>query len=492
MSEKQPLSYRYHRAAVLCAVIVMVVLYALSRAPFLPLGYGLDDDAWFVARAADTMANGGGYVASRLPGYPTVVLLFGLLFGLFGTSIVLGNLVAAIAGLAAAWGVWLILDGEVNLPLRVLASAAVGFHPAMWQASVTTLDPVFGAAFLILAALAVSRRRPLLGGLLLGLAVGCRITNALAAAPLALFANRKFEGWREAARVVVAGGVVGGALFLLPLMTYGLGFMKYEPVIRRDFITGGYKIYSQLVGLPLVLGLVLTFVTVLAFEERRQRLPEMAKEPLVLFGFTATVVLATPYVMLPTDPQYLLPWIPFTVLILAGLVRHKVVKTFWAGALLVAAVIPSFVSFGTLDLENWRSRQVLEPVWISRGQMVENYVDRTTQIERADSAAKYPFPKDSAVIVGRPFMATQLALGAPERMLNDYLYQVPEHDVLLFRLIPPWLFDRVENRTVFYAEYEHLPYLTRRIFGYELADVDAQPLQIWLPTTRDDKESRPQ
>ena len=479
MCEKRLLAYAQSRLTVLVSVIAVTAVYVLSRAPFLSLGYGLDDDAWLVARAADTLAAGGGYVASRLPGYPTVELLFGGLFSLFGTSTVLGNLAASAAGLAASLGIWFILDGEVETPLRLLAAVTVGFHPAIWKASVTTLDPIFGTAFLILAIVAVGRRRPLLGGLLLGLAVGCRVTNALAAFPIALFANRRIGGWRAAIRVVAAGAVVGGALFLLPAVTYGLGFLSYEPVIKRDFITGGYKVYRELVGLPLVLGSVATVAAVLASKPRRHRIRDLIGEPLVVLGGTAVVVLTTPFVLLPTDPQYLLPWVPFGVLFLAGLVRQRVLRLPWAAGLLVAAVVPSAIGFGQLDIDCWRYRRELRPVLVGPGQVTEHYVERIAQLDHASAAARFSYPIGSAVIVGRPFMATQLALGVPERELRVYLHQIPGRDVLLFRLIPPWLRDRVDDRPVFYATGEHLIYLTQRIFGYELVDLRAQPLQLW-------------
>ena len=314
---------------------------------------------------------------------------------------------------------------------------------------------------------------------LLGLAVGCRMTNALAALPIALFANNRIGGWHAAIRVVAAGAVIGGALFLLPAVTYGFGFFSYEPAFRRDFITGGYKVYRELVGFPLVLGSVVTVAAVLASKPRRQRIRDLFGEPLVVLGGTAVVVLTTPFVLLPTDPQYLLPWVPFGVIFLAGLVRQRVLRMPWAAVLLVAAVVPSAIGFGQLDIDCWRNRRELRPVWIGPGQVTEHYVERIAQLDHASAAARFSYPIGTAVIVGRPFMATQLALGVPERELEDYLHQIPEREVLLFRLIPPWLRDQVDDRPVFYANGEHLIYLTHRIFGYELVDLGAQPLQLW-------------
>ncbi|MCU0234947.1 MAG: hypothetical protein MUE90_13060 [Thermoanaerobaculales bacterium] len=447
--------------------------------PFVTLGYGLDDDAWLMARAADLIASGDGYAASRFPGYPTVELLLGLLFRLLDPSCLVGNLAAAAAGLAATVGVWVCLRGVVTTPLRLLSAIAVALHPAMWTASVTTLDPIFGAALLVLAVAAAGRGRPALGGLLLGLAVGCRLTNALAVLPLALFLRGRHGSWAPAARLVVVGAVVGGALFLLPLLTYGWGFLQYEPVRHRDFVTGGYKVYRELLGPALVLGCAVVAAAVLASGPRRQRLRAAAGEPLVLLGAAALLVLSAPFLLLPTDPQYLLPWVPFAVLALAGLVRCEVVRPWWAAGLLLAAVLPAAVGLGELDLDAWRSRRELRPVWLATGRAAENLRERSAQLVRAREAAAFPYPPHSAVVLGRPFMAAQSALGVAERDLATYVVEHPARDVLLFRLVPPSLRDRLEGRAVFYAEGEHLEYLSRRIFGYGLDELGARPLQLW-------------
>ncbi len=41
------------------ALPALMLLQVLSRLPFVPLGYGSDDDAWRVARVAADFMNGG-------------------------------------------------------------------------------------------------------------------------------------------------------------------------------------------------------------------------------------------------------------------------------------------------------------------------------------------------------------------------------------------------------------------------------------------------
>ena len=159
--------------------------------------------------------------------------------------------------------------------------------------------------------------------------------------------------------------------------------------------------------------------------------------------------------------------------------RCEVVRPAWAAALLLAAVLPAAVGLGELDLDAWRARRELRPVWLTAGHAAEHFRERSAQLARAREAAAFPYQPHSAVVLGRPFMAAQAALGVAERDLATYVFEHPKRDVLLFRLVPPWLRDRLVGRELFYATGEHLEYLNRRIFGYGLDELGARPLQIW-------------
>lgn len=94
------LSPRNQRIAFACLIAVMVLA---SRLPFLGAGYGVNVDAWRVARAARNIALSGHYEASRLPGYPIQEIVSSWLWrggpwALNGASAVLS--VAALAGFA--------------------------------------------------------------------------------------------------------------------------------------------------------------------------------------------------------------------------------------------------------------------------------------------------------------------------------------------------------------------------------------------------------
>lgn len=53
-------------------LLMLGALVLGSRLPFLDAGYGLDPDAWRLARAAHGIATKGVFQVSRLPGHPVV------------------------------------------------------------------------------------------------------------------------------------------------------------------------------------------------------------------------------------------------------------------------------------------------------------------------------------------------------------------------------------------------------------------------------------
>jgi hypothetical protein len=206
----------------LCVALVVLA----SRLPFLGPGFGIDSDAWRVAWSARTLAGGGGYDVSRLPGYPVQELASALLWPL-GPAALTGAS-ALMSALAA--GCFTLILRRLGSRDGVLAGLALASTPALFIVSVQSLDFAWALAFALAAFTFALRGRAIVSGVLLGLAVGCRIPSLVWAVPLAIvIANTRPEGTRARAALVLVGcaGLVAAAAFLPVFLRYGPGFFHF-------------------------------------------------------------------------------------------------------------------------------------------------------------------------------------------------------------------------------------------------------------------------
>ncbi len=160
-------------------VLLALVFFAL-RLPWVGYGHGTDPDAWRVAMTARYLLEHGDYFPSRLPGNPLHELTMTLFIpgGWIAT-----NLATAAASLV---GVWLFarIVNALDAPNRGLLVIAFAFTPLLVINSIATMDYMWTLTLLLGAYYSAITRRPLLAGILLGLAVGFRLQSVMLVLPL--------------------------------------------------------------------------------------------------------------------------------------------------------------------------------------------------------------------------------------------------------------------------------------------------------------------
>ena len=231
--------------ALLCAAVL------LTRLPFLDAGYGEHADNWRIALAARHIAETGVYEASRFPGYPIQEYVCSWLWR---TGPVGFNLLDALFCTAAALFFALICI-EYGVGDWWLAGLALAFVPVLYVNSVSSKDFPWALAFLMAAWWCALRKKPVLTGLLLGLAMGCRITSGAAALPIALILIDGAENRAAIRRVVVTAlvsAVVVIAAFVPVYTRYGTDFFNFyaehafpsplEIAARMTLESGGFSV----------------------------------------------------------------------------------------------------------------------------------------------------------------------------------------------------------------------------------------------------------
>lgn len=511
------------------AALALVV--ALSRLPLLGTGLGTDTDGWALGRAARAIAASGVYHPSRQPGNPVQEFCCAAVAGAGDWAV---NGLSALMALAAAL-LFAALLRRLGARVDALAGAALVFVPAVYIASASGMDYCWGLAFLLGAMLAVVRGRHALAGLLLGLAIGSRVTAAAFTLPLAVMAY--VPGTATLARrlrgpfVLVALAMLVGALCFLPAWrSAGPGFLKYYEHVGGHSQGAGYFLRGMLHVFPLpfapllvagqatvgVWGLfgcialaIALLGALLAALRRATRsagrrgaefagarepgldhptdgegdsesdLPALSRMPALYVSawWIAVVIVVWLYLRLPDDEGYLVPMVPFTLLILATWLRPRAFRLLCVALMIAPFVLgmdsvppkkgiapqsltspaPAIASAGNVHL-------VLEP---ARGPLLVD-LDKRRAMNRALAAARAAWttlPRGSVVIGG--VLAYALGDREPERShphLTDDILAESDVRALIASGAP-----------VFYLP--GAPERTARAFGYSLDSLGARPLR---------------
>lgn len=299
--------------------VLLFFAVALSRTPFLDAGYGTNIDGWRVARAARIIAATGEYETSRFPGSPVEEIISApfVRFGPVGL-----NALSAVFSVIASIAIW-----RIALRLRcrdsLLVAVAFAFTPIIFLSSVIAKDYVWAIAFALLAFWMVLEKRPLCAGLLLGLAVGCRITSGAMLLPLALihFYEQPQPTRRRQTGMFVLATLLMSALCYLPVwLRYGTAFFTfYDNHARPDLWTLFARSTFDLWGSLGLLGLTTAIVLGLLLPRWRKNvsLGDNAN-PLLLPALVAIIALyLIAYLRLPDQAGYLVPVIPAVLLLAA-------------------------------------------------------------------------------------------------------------------------------------------------------------------------------
>ena len=293
-----------------------------TRWPMLVHGYGSDEDAWrYVVSALHTRAS-GAYQPSRVPGFPAFELPLALWVPL---GPIATNLLAAIAGIVAAWLFWRIAR-RLQHPRPGLLALGFALTPAIWVQATQTMDYAQATAFLLAGWLCLLQSRAGWAGVWFALAAASRPTLALIVPVAGLYLLLTAARWSSLTRFAAGFGLVFAALELPALMhpdTQGASgqfafhaarqhvtFSTFLPVVR-----GAIVFLIGKLGLPLVL--------VGAAVHWRRRDPRarlgspIERDASVVFELFSLAIIGLIYLLVPLDPGYLIPALPLLLSLLA-------------------------------------------------------------------------------------------------------------------------------------------------------------------------------
>lgn len=337
--------------------------------PFTRLGYGTDVDAYGVLAAGRHLLETGAYVPSRNPGYPVFELAALGLDRLGGAGLI--NLVGVGFALWAGAS-FLRLAARLRVPHALPLAAVLLFHPVFLIHATSAHDQVWALALLLggLERALAGRRRT--AAVLLGLMLGVRLASlaGLAGAAAVLLA----AGVRPRAVAGTAAGALALGLpwYLLPAAAAGWSprFLTpglVDPAYWTPWLRLGKFGYKHLVFWGPAGLAVLAWAAV---RIARGRGPARVRGGRETRGLAAAFLLAEAlFLAFPIETGYLLPGLPFGLLLLGRLLPDR--RT----ALLLAAAVV-LTAFVRIDVARpdapGRARTARLGLWTGRGVLLED------------------------------------------------------------------------------------------------------------------------
>lgn len=307
---------------------LLLLLVVLTRLPFLWSGYGTDPDAWRVADVATRLWHTGVYEPSRLPGNPLHEILTAPLASLGDAPI--SNAATLVCSLILLCVWHRIVQREARYP--ALLVIVLAFTPLLWKNSAVTMDYLWSLLFIMLAFDAALRDRAVLAGIMAGLAAGFRPANALAAAALMvplLMGPRPLR-----ASVIFVLAAAGAAMLALMPLLATLGLREWltasSAQLRNVRITQDTGVlvaaYRAIYAIGPLAVLAIGWIVMRGWGSFRR--PALLRESAVATAVTMVFIYGASFVLLPMEREYLLPALPFLLLLVDRLsTRRQVVLT---------------------------------------------------------------------------------------------------------------------------------------------------------------------
>lgn len=320
--------------------ILLPLVLLFTRIPFLFPGYGLDADAWRVAKSVKHISETREYVASRLPGYPVHEYLLSLT--IFKQNYFTSNLLTAIFSVLAMFLFTLILK-EFKVKNYLLIGTSILFVPVIYVNSVNTMDYMIALAFMLGAFYSLIKKKTLFSGIFLGLAIGSRITSGAFLIPLLYWIYTSDYQKKKVTLILLSSTLLTAILCYMPVFfKYGSGFFSfYDNVGYPSFALlvgkGVLQVWGT-IGILSILGLLayvlvdnVKFVTSIFSDDYKKRI--------VIFSLSVIFLYTVAFLRLPHEAAYLIPIVPFVLILLAISLPSKLISLF-----IPLLIISSFVA----------------------------------------------------------------------------------------------------------------------------------------------------
>lgn len=299
--------------------LLFAFIIFLTRVPFVFSGPGTDEDAWGIALYSLNIFRTHQYEVSRFPGFPVHEIISALF--IWGGPVMLDLLTALMSAVATLMFICALQEMRFRFPY--LAGLAFAFTCIVYVHSSESIDYLWAMAFIMAAFWLLLRQKFLLSAIMLALAVGCRITSVtmiLSFGVLLIDDNQDLKGnMKRIIRYATLTGIFSVIVYSPVLIKYGLSFFTFYDLSGYPSIPKVlYKLSLGVWGVSGLCALLYgTFILLFPPKNRTGKylLPRTINEKHVISWLVATDMTILIFVRFPYEAGYLIPLIPFTILV---------------------------------------------------------------------------------------------------------------------------------------------------------------------------------
>ncbi len=346
---------------------ILILLFILSRIPLLNLGFGADADAWRIANTAFDLKYSHIYHTSRFPGYPFPEYVNSLVIehGWIATN----SLTMFLSLISVIFFAKILKD--LNIKNKGLLVLTYTFLPILWINSTNTMDYMWATAFIVIAWYFLIKKRYILAGLMMGFAVGSRISTVILVLPFFYIIWTGNKKIKDIIYFVIPVLLISLVLFLPLFFQYGIKFLTYYPLkmTTMELLTiTGYRFFQSFGVLSVFFGLIIFILSI------NKLIKEIrARERYIIFLSMTILAFFLLFFIAPYNPEYLIPVIPFGIVLI-----NKICKKQYVVILSILLLLNSFISFFVVERDN-NKNLILHP--INKGIIIRNIEERIEQIK---------------------------------------------------------------------------------------------------------------
>ena len=381
------------------------------------ISVGLDPDAWRMLLTAKHIAVNHTYAASRLPGYPIPEFMFSLVASDPAWVPLAMTFIVSCLGFLCFY----FLVETLRFPDPALITAAFACVPVVLINSMAAMDYMWAMTFILASFYAAAKQWFTFAGILLGVAVGCRLTSGAMLAPLLLLAatsTNELSLRRRRLITLCAGAfVVSLACYVPVLQKYGLGMFSFVSPGERSLMFVIKTVAFDTFGIVGTCALVVA--SFLSLAGNVPYVPPVGKARVWSTACLFVIGLyAAAFAVLPAEAAYLIPLIPFLLLLSMFVMPRPLFRLVAYGCILSSFLVsvdatdrPWSVGTSPLSAEVHFAGRTLS-VDVLRGPLMMDWMKRQSQLEYGASILRWARGHRSRAVLVVGFWEPMLAFAS--------------------------------------------------------------------------------